>query len=101
MAMGQTLLKQDSGAETKEYVVSHRNDMLKHKEGITHIMPELREAAFQANPVDNALHEFVSAKSCHQLQNMGLPDHPLVANELTKYDLLKQRWDKRCFYMGF
>lgn len=81
--------------EDVEYVVSRRNDDPKHEEGIKHITPELREAAHNANPVDNALHEFVSAMFCHRLQETGLLQHPLIAEELGTYGLLYERWGER------
>lgn len=83
--------------ETREYIVSRRNDDAKHAEGIQHITPELRNTASRANPVDNVLHEFVSAKFCHRLQETGLLQHPLVATELATYELLRQRWGYNSF----
>ena len=58
---------------------------------MAHITPAMREAASRANPVDEALHEFVSAKFCHRLRMMGVLDEPLVANELASNELLLQR----------
>lgn len=76
-------------------VVQRRNTGARHEEGIKHITPELREAASRANSVDEALHEFVSAKFCDRLKEVGLLDQPLVANELATYELL----DQRCIFI--
>ena len=70
---------------------SRHNTGSRHEEGIRHITPALREAASRANSVDEALHEFVSAKFCERLRGAGLLDHPLVAEELATYDLLDRR----------
>ena len=79
----------DGGA--KEIVASRHNDGARHEEGIKHITPELRNVARDANSVDFALHEFVSAKFCDRLEEMGVLDHPLVVAELAGYDTLNQR----------
>ena len=79
--------------ESEEFVLSRHNNNARHEEGIKHITPELRDAAHQANPVDNALHEFVSAKFCRCLQETGLLQHPLVLEELVTFELLHERWD--------
>lgn len=71
--------------------VQRQNTGARHEEGIKHITPELREAAGRANSVDEALHEFVSAKFCDRLDEVGVLDHPLVAKELATYELLDQR----------
>eukprot|EP00752_Nemacystus_decipiens_P005402 g4898.t1 len=71
---------------------SRHNTGAKHKEGVRHITPALREAASRANPVDEALHEFVTAKFCGRLREAGLLHHPLVAEELATSELL----DRRC-----
>lgn len=70
---------------------SRHNTGAKHEEGIKHITPALREAASRANSVDEALHEFVSAKFCERLKGVGLLDHPLVAEELATFELLDHR----------
>eukprot|EP00903_Cladosiphon_okamuranus_P018398 g16922.t1 len=70
---------------------SRHNTGAKHEEGIKHITPALREAARRANSIDEALHEFVSAKFCQRLRDTGLLDHPLVAEELATFELLDQR----------
>ncbi|CAM9422857.1 unnamed protein product [Ectocarpus fasciculatus] len=67
------------------------NTSAKHEEGMKHITPELREAASGANAVDEALHEFVSAKFCERLRETGLLHHPLVAAQLTTYEPLNNR----------
>lgn len=56
-----------------------------------HITPELRELASRANSVDEALHEYTSAKFCDRLKEVGLLDHPLVVRELASNKLLDQR----------
>ena len=56
-----------------------------------HFTPEMRESASRANPVDEALHEFVSAKFCQRLRKMDVLDHPVVANELASTELIVQR----------
>lgn len=73
-------------------VVQRQNTGARHEEGVKHITPELREAASRANSVDEALHEFISAKFCDRLKEVGLLDQPLVANELATYELLDQRY---------
>ncbi|CAM9359759.1 unnamed protein product [Ectocarpus fasciculatus] len=70
---------------------SRQNTGKKHEEGIKHITPELREAASSANAVDEALHEFVSAKFCERLREAGLLHHPLVAAQLATYEPLDHR----------
>eukprot|EP00903_Cladosiphon_okamuranus_P008206 g7901.t1 len=70
---------------------SRHNTGAKHEEGVKHITPALREAASRANSVDEALHEFVSAKFCQRLRDTGLLDHPLVAEELATFKILDQR----------
>lgn len=70
---------------------SRHNTGAKHEEGMKHITPALREAASRANSVDEALHEFVSAKFCQRLGDAGLLDHPLVEEELATFELLDQR----------
>ena len=67
------------------------NTAAKYEEGITHITPALREVAARANVVDEALHEFVSAKFCDRLSDVGLLEHPLVAEELAAFELMDQR----------
>lgn len=88
---GSTTSERGPGIETEEYVVSRKNDNAKHNEGMKHITPELRNNASRANPVDNELHTFVSAKFCHRLQETGLLQHPLVASELSNYEPLYRR----------
>ncbi|CAN0194624.1 unnamed protein product [Pylaiella littoralis] len=73
-------------------VVQRQNTGARHEEGIKHITPELREAASHANSVDEALHEFLSAKFCDRLKEAGLLEEPLVARELATYEVL----DRRC-----
>ncbi|CAN0357361.1 unnamed protein product [Ectocarpus sp. 6 AP-2014] len=68
-----------------------QNTGSKHEEGIKHITPELRDAARSANAVDEALHEFVSAKFCERLRETGLLHHPLVGAELATYEPLERR----------
>ncbi|CAM9301460.1 unnamed protein product [Ectocarpus sp. 4 AP-2014] len=68
-----------------------QNTGAKYGEGIKHITPELREAARSANAVDEALHEFVSAKFCQRLRETGLLHHPLVAAELATHEPLDHR----------
>ena len=70
---------------------SRHNTAAKYEEGITHITPALREAAARANAIDEALHEFVSAKFCDRLRDVGLLEHPLVVEELATFELLDQR----------
>lgn len=70
---------------------SRHNTGAKHEEGMKHITPELRKAASLANQVDEALHEFVSAKFCDRLREASLLDHPLVAGELATNELLDER----------
>lgn len=72
-------------------VVQRQNTGARHEEGIKHITPELREAASHANSVDEALHEFLSAKFCDRLKEAGLLEEPLVARELATYELLDRR----------
>lgn len=81
----------DPSARGGKVVASRHNDGAKHEEGIKHITPKLREAASKANAVDEALHEFVSAKFCQRLQDLELLDRPLVAEELAGYETLHQR----------
>lgn len=76
---------------TAEYAVSRKNNGHKHNEGMKHITAELRNVAIRANTVDNALHEFVSAKFCRLLQESELLEHPSVTAELATYELLHQR----------
>lgn len=70
---------------------SRHNTAAKYEEGITNITPALREAAARANVIDEALHEFVSAKFCERLRDVGLLEHPLVAEELASFEVLDQR----------
>lgn len=85
------MTEEGPGLESEKYVELRRNDGAKHNEGIKSITPELLEAARRANPVDNQLHEFVSAKFCHELKRTGLLGHPLVVEELATNELLHQR----------
>ncbi|CAM9965000.1 unnamed protein product [Scytosiphon promiscuus] len=82
---------EDPGVQVLPDAGSRHNTGARHEEGIKHITPDLREAASRANQVDEALHEFVSAKFCDRLRETGLLDHPLVASELATYELLDQR----------
>lgn len=66
---------------------------VEHDEGIKHITPALRERASRANAVDLAVHEFVSAKFCDRLAQVGLLEHPLVAEDLSSSSLMHQRSD--------
>lgn len=80
-----------AGAEDPAVDGSRHNVGVKHEEGIKHITPALKEAASRANAVDEALHEFVSAKFCERLRSAGLLEHPLVAEELATFELMNQR----------
>lgn len=75
-------------------VGSRHNTGKKHEEGIKHITPQLKAIASRANAVDEALHEFVSAKFCQRLRELDLLDHPLVAREMANYYKLNQRLEK-------
>lgn len=63
----------------------------KHEEGIKHITPELRAKAIEANSIDEAIYDFVSAKFCHRLRESGLLEHPLVAAEFAAFKPLDER----------
>ncbi|CAM9727702.1 unnamed protein product [Ectocarpus sp. 12 AP-2014] len=85
-----------SSEDAKEGAASgpqRQNTGAKHEEGMKHITPELRDTARSANAVDEALHEFVSAKFCERLREAGLLHHPLVGAELATYEPLEHRCD--------
>lgn len=69
-----------------------QNTGRRHKEGKTRITSEHKAAASLANPVDEALHEFVSATFCSRLREMGFMNHHVVVEELAADDLLEKRY---------
>lgn len=71
--------------------VQRHNTGARHEEGIKHITPGLRAEASHSNSVDEALHEFLSAKFCNRLREAGLLDNPLVAQELSNNEILDAR----------
>lgn len=66
-----------------------KNTGQRHEEGLGYITtPELIDLVREKNPVDVLLHDFVIAKFCYRLRELGLIDHPLVAEELMADEFL-------------
>lgn len=87
-------LRNDVDEEKDTVIIQRKNTDPRHEKGISHITHELREAASRSNAVDEALHEFVSAKFCYRLKEVEVLNHPLVVNELASFQLLDERLEQ-------
>lgn len=72
-------------------VGGRKNVGKKHELGIKHITPELRAKAREANGVDQAIYDFVSAKFCHRVREVDLLTHPVVDAELATFTPMYER----------
>ena len=78
--------------ETSGVAIAFRkNTDKKYDEGKNHITQAMREMAREANAVDEELHQFVSAKFCYRLNEVGLLKHPLVLEELESFEPIYER----------
>ncbi|CAM9825383.1 unnamed protein product [Ascophyllum nodosum] len=81
---------EDEGEEEEEEP-QHERENLRKKEEINHITPHMMEMAQHTNGADMELYEFVTAKFCDRLRDIGLLETAVVQNELSRRDQLEER----------